>query len=335
MIAAVFGTLFLIFFALSPLRWVELGMPWLTLVITFLLIPLIDAAVGRPAPGQQVPVPALARWIPRLQLPLQTLLLVEALRIAPGLSLPDLLVFAVAVGTVTGGLGITIAHELGHRSAPFDRLIAKMLLVSVAYGHFYVEHNRGHHVRLATAEDPATAPRGMNVYRFIVRSVVGSFSHAWRLERLRLGHHGRGPWRPGNWVLLGAVLSCAMLVAVFATWGGRAALLFAMQAAVAIVLLEIINYIEHYGLRRQRVDGRYEPVRDEHSWNADWVVSNWILFNLQLHSDHHVHVQRPYEALRSAPTAPQLPAGYPTMVVLALVPPLWFVMMDSRIPQTA
>ena len=121
----------------------------------------------------------------------------------------------------------------------------------------------------------------------------------------------------------------------FATWGVRAALLFAMQAAVAIVLLEIINYIEHYGLRRERIGGRYEPVRDEHSWNADWVVSNWILFNLQLHSDHHVNVQRPYEALRSAPTAPQLPAGYPAMVVLALVPPLWFLVMDRRIPQTA
>ena len=335
MIAAVLGTLFLIFFVLSPLRWVELGMPWLTLVITFVLIPLIDAAVGRPAPGQQAPVPALARWIPRLQLPLQALLLVEAMRIAPGLSLPDLLVFAVAVGTVTGGLGITIAHELGHRASALDRVIAKMLLVSVAYGHFFVEHNRGHHVRVATAEDPATAPRGMNVYRFILRSVVGSFTHAWTLERLRLGRHGHGPWRPGNWVLLGTFLSCAMFAVAFATWGVRAALLFAMQAVVAIVLLEIINYIEHYGLRRERVGGRYEPVRDEHSWNADWVVSNWILFNLQLHSDHHVNVQRPYEALRSAPTAPQLPAGYPTMVVLALVPPLWFLVMDPRIPQTA
>ena len=115
----------------------------------------------------------------------------------------------------------------------------------------------------------------------------------------------------------------------------RAALLFAVQAAVAIALLEIINYIEHYGLRRERIGGRYEPVREEHSWNADWVVSNWILFNLQLHPDHHVHMQRPYEALQSVPTAPQLPAGYPAMVLLALVPPLWFVVMDPRIPQTA
>jgi alkane 1-monooxygenase len=335
MIAAVFGTLFLIFFALSPLRWVELGMPWLTLVITFVLIPLIDAAVGRPASGQQTPVPALARWIPRLQLPLQALLLVEAMRIAPGLSLPNLLVFAIAIGTVSGGLGITIAHELGHRSSALDRVIAKILLVSVAYGHFFVEHIRGHHVRVATAEDPASAPRGMNVYRFILRSVVGSFTHAWILERMRLERDGRGPWHPHNWVLLGSVLSCALFAVTFATCGVQAALLFAVQAAVAIGLLEIINYIEHYGLRRERIGGRFEPVREEHSWNADWVVSNWILFNLQLHPDHHVHMQRPYEALRSVPAAPQLPAGYPAMVLLALVPPLWFAVMDPRIPQPA
>ncbi|HTN48364.1 MAG TPA: alkane 1-monooxygenase [Burkholderiaceae bacterium] len=335
MIATVLGSLFLIFFALSPLRWVEMGMPWLTLVITFVLIPLIDAAVGRPQPGKDRPVPALARWIPRLQLPLQVWLMVEAMRIAPSLPMLELIVFAMAVGTVTGGLGITVAHELGHRSSTLDRLIAKALLVSVAYGHFFVEHVRGHHVRVATAEDPATAPRGMNVYRFIVRSVVGSFLHAWHLEALRLAHHGRSPWRLDNWVALGTALSLLLLAVVTAVWGGHAALLFALQAAVAVALLEIINYIEHYGLQRRYLDGRYEPVREHHSWNADWVVSNWILFNLQLHSDHHAHMRRPYEALRSAPTAPQLPAGYPAMVLAALLPPLWFAVMDPRVPQAA
>lgn len=333
MIAALFGTAFLVFFMLSPLHWVALGMPWITLVITFLLIPLLDAAVGAPGPGPRA-VPAFARWIPRLQLPLQIVLLVQAVRIAPQLEWGQLVVFALAVGTVTGSLGITIAHELGHRSSRLDRFIAKALLVTVCYGHFFVEHVRGHHVRVATPEDPATAPRGMSVYRFIVRSVIGSYLHAWKLEAMRLERKGRRAW-PENWVLVGTLLSLALAVAAGWAAGVHGVALFVLQAAWAFVLLEIVNYIEHYGLQRRRLDGKYEPVREEHSWNADFTVSNWILFNLQLHSDHHAHMERPYEALRTVPGAPQMPAGYPAMVLLALVPPLWFATMDPRVPVAA
>ena len=335
MLAAVFGIVFLVFFALSPLRWVEFGMPWLTLVITFVLIPLLDAAVGRPSPLARRNPPAFARWIPRLQLPLQAVLLVQAVLIAPTLDPWQLLFFGLAVGTVTGGLGITIAHELGHRAATIDRVIAKALLVSVCYGHFFVEHVRGHHVRVGTPDDPATAPRGMNVYRFIVRSVVGSLMHAWRLEALRLAQRGRGPWHRSNWVLTGSLMSATLVVVAAWLGGWNGLLLFVLQAAVAVVLLEIINYIEHYGLQRRRIEGHYEPVREQHSWNADFIVSNWILFNLQLHSDHHAHMRRPYEQLRTVHDAPQLPAGYPAMVVLALVPPLWFAAMDPRLPVAA
>jgi alkane 1-monooxygenase len=205
----------------------------------------------------------------------------------------------------------------------------------VCYGHFFVEHVRGHHVRVATPDDPATAPRGMNVYRFIVRSVVGSLMHAWRLEALRLAQRGLSAWHRSNWVLTGSLMSAALgaMAAWLGGWSGL--LLFALQAAVAVVLLEIINYIEHYGLQRHRIEGHYEPVREQHSWNADFIVSNWILFNLQLHSDHHAHMRRPYEQLRTVHDAPQLPAGYPAMVVLALVPPLWFAAMDPRLPVAA
>jgi alkane 1-monooxygenase len=307
-------------------------MPWLTLVITFVLIPLLDVAVGAPRPDAERRPPAFARWIPRLQLPLQALLLVQAIRIAPTLEPGQLVLFATAVGVVTGGLGITIAHELSHRSAALDRWIAKALLVSVCYGHFFVEHVRGHHVRVGTPQDPATAPRGMGVYRFIVRSVVGSFLHAWKLEAIRLERQGRSRWSFANWALAGSLLSLALLALAAWLGGSAAALLFLLQSIVAVALLEIINYIEHYGLQRRRIGARYEPVREEHSWNADFVVSNWILFNLQLHSDHHAHMQRPYEALRTTPNAPQLPAGYPAMVLLALVPPLWFALMDRRVP---
>jgi alkane 1-monooxygenase len=304
-LATLFGALFLAFFTLMPLHWVEIGAPWVSIAVAFVAIPLLDALVGSPQRDDGPPRPLpLVRWIPRLQLPLQAALLIGAVRLAPELPMGQLLVFALAVGTVTGGMGITIAHELGHRASRLDRVIAKALLVSVAYGHFFVEHVRGHHVRVATPDDPATAPRGMSVYRFIPRSVIGGFRHAWRLERMRLA-------------------------------GPRGALLLGVQAVWAFVLLEIINYVEHYGLARRRVDGRYEPVREVHSWNADFAVSNWILFNLQLHSDHHAHMNRPFEQLRTTPDAPQLPAGYPAMVVLALLPPLWFAVMDSRVPARA
>jgi alkane 1-monooxygenase len=336
MLATLFGVLFLAFFTLMPLHWVEVGAPWASIAVAFAAIPLIDALVGRPRRdnGEPRPIP-LVRWIPRLQLPLQAALLIGAVDLAPELPMGQLLVFAFAVGTVTGGLGITIAHELGHRASRLDRAIAKALLVSVAYGHFFVEHVRGHHVRVGTPDDPATAPRGMSVYRFIPRSVIGSFRHAWRLERMRLERAGRSAWHPSNWVLSGSLLAVGLLVLAWLVAGPHGALLFAVQAVWAFVLLEIINYIEHYGLRRRRVGGRYEPVREEHSWNADFAVSNWVLFNLQLHSDHHAHMNKAFEQLRTVSDAPQLPAGYPTMVLLALLPPLWFAVMEPRVPVQA
>lgn len=336
MLATLLGVLFLAFFTLMPLHWVEIGAPWASIAVAFVAIPLIDALVGRPRRdgGQPAPIP-FVRWIPRLQLPLQAALLIGAVRLAPELPMSQLLVFALAVGTVTGGIGITIAHELGHRSSRLDRAIARALLVSVAYGHFFVEHVRGHHVRVATPDDPATAPRGMSVYRFIPRSVIGSFRHAWRLERMRLERRGRSAWHPSNWVLSGSLLSVCLLALAWRVSGPHGAVLLAVQAVWAFVLLEIINYVEHYGLQRRRVDGRYEPVREEHSWNADFAVSNWVLFNLQLHSDHHAHMNKPFEQLQTVPTAPQLPAGYATMVLLALLPPLWFAVMDSRVPARA
>lgn len=336
MLATVLGVLFLAAFTLLPLHWVAIGAPWASIAVAFVAIPLVDAWVGAPrrVSAERRPIP-FVRWIPRLQLPLQATLLIGAVAAAPDLAPGELLVFAIAVGTVTGGMGITIAHELGHRSSRLDRAIAKALLVSVMYGHFFVEHVRGHHVRVATPDDPATAPRGMSVYRFIPRSVIGSFIHAWRLERMRLARLQRPAWHPSNWVLTGSVLSLVLLAVAAAVAGPHGALLFAIQSAWAFVLLEIINYVEHYGLQRRRIDGRYEPVREEHSWNADFAVSNWVLFNLQLHSDHHAHMNRPFEELRTIPDAPQLPAGYPAMVLLALVPPLWFSVMDRRLPVAA
>lgn len=324
-------------FTLLPLLAARIGLVWLPLAITFIAIPLLDVLVGSPRHQRTAPMlqSRWARWLPRAQVPLQLSLLLQAVLLAPTLNGVDFVLFALAVGTVTGGVGITVAHELGHRRSQLDRVLSRLLLLTVGYGHFYVEHNRGHHARVATADDPASAPRGMHVYRFIARSLVGSFVHGWRLEALRLSRNGRSPWRLANWVLTGSLLSLSLLIIAAIALGSDAALFVALQAGWAVALLEIVNYIEHYGLRRTILpSGRAEPVAPRHSWNADYIVSNWLLFNLQLHSDHHAHVERPFETLRSVALAPQLPAGYPTMVLAALIPPLWFAWMDKRIPTT-
>lgn len=318
-----------------PLVGLSTGLLWLPLAFNFVLIPVLDASIGRMPAGRStfdLPGPA-ARWVVRAALPLQVILLAVTAAAIPELTFAEGALLALSVGSVTGGAGITIAHELGHRAGALDRWLSRLLLVCVGYGHFYVEHNRGHHVRVATAADPASAPRGMWVYRFVVRSVIGSLQHAWRLEVMRLERRGRGALHPANWVLAGSALSMLLLAAAGLVWGPAAVWFLIGQAAVAVALLETVNYIEHYGLRRRSLpDGRIEPVGPQHSWNADFIVSNWLLFNLQLHSDHHAHVDRPFEALRSIPEAPQLPAGYPTLVLAALFPPLWFALMDRRLP---
>lgn len=334
MLRASIGIVILGAFALQPLLWLAAGVPWMTLAVTFVLIPIVDALVGRARPQsyERAPRP-WARWVPRAQLVFQAALLAAAVRVAPQLSAGELAAFALAVGTISGGIGITVAHELGHRASALDRAIAKALLVSVGYGHFIVEHVRGHHVRVATAEDPASAPRGMSVYRFVVRSIGGGFAHAWRLEAMRLAATGRAAWHPANWTLTATVLSLLLLALAGVAGGGLAVALMLGQAAWAVVLLETVNYIEHYGLQRRRSGGRYEPVTPRHAWDADYAVSNFLLFNLQRHADHHAEMQRPFETLRASPNAPQLPAGYPTLIPIALVPPLWFALMDRRLPQ--
>lgn len=334
MVLTLLALAILALFALLPLLGLAVGLPWLPLAITFVLVPLLDAWVGRPPVGEtgsRRGDPAALRWLPRAQVPLQALLLVTAVWMAPSLSPSELFWFTLAVGNANGGIGITVAHELGHRPARLDRVLARLLLVTVGYAHFYVEHNRGHHVRVATPDDPASAPAGVSVYRFFVRSVIGQFRHAWRLERLRLEHRGRCAWHPANWVLSGTLLWLALLALAWLASGTAGLLLMLGQAAVAVALLEVINYIEHYGLRRERRGAGWQPVGPQHAWDADFPISNWLLFNLQLHADHHTHVERPFHALRATPMAPQLPAGYPALVLVALLPPLWFALMDQRL----
>ncbi|PSK63883.1 Alkane 1-monooxygenase [Micromonospora sp. MH33] len=213
-----------------------------------------------------------------------------------------------------------------------ERWLSRIALAPTGYGHFHVEHNRGHHTRVATPEDPASSRLGETFWAFWPRTVRGSLRSAWRLESSRLRLRGRTPWTWRNDVL-NAWAMTVLLYAVLAVAFGPGVLVFlALQAVVGFSLLEVVNYLEHYGLARQRTAaGRYEKVDPRHSWNSDRTVTNVFLFQLQRHSDHHANPLRRYQALRSFDASPQLPAGYATMVVAALLPPVWRRVMDHRV----
>ncbi|QEY52227.1 alkane 1-monooxygenase [Legionella longbeachae] len=248
------------------------------------------------------------------------------------LSLIELIGFSVSIGLLTGGVGITLAHELMHKNTTIDQTLSKVLLVTVGYGHFFIEHVRGHHVHVATPKDPATSRLGESLYQFLPRTLIGSFQSSWLIERKRLERLGYSSYHLKNqfWWIISAPIILAL--AIFSYGGWSALFFFVLQAVTAVLLLEIINYIEHYGLERKKLaNGYYEKVSPQHSWNANHWLSNMLLFHLQRHSDHHTHGARPYQILRHIDSSPQLPSGYLGMMILALFPPLWRRVMDKRV----
>ncbi|MFP8961422.1 alkane 1-monooxygenase [Streptomyces nanhaiensis] len=312
---------------------------WWGPFFAFVIVPLVDRLTG--ADGANPPeeaVPRLEadhyyRWCTYLYLPIQFGALVWACgQWASGrLSVADGLGLAATTGVVAG-VAINTAHELGHKRELLERRLSRIALAQTWYGHFYVEHNHGHHVRVATPEDPASSRVGESFWRFLPRTVLGSLRSAWHLERRRLSRRKRPVLGPHNDVLTAWALSAVLFAALTAVFGWRVLPYLALQAVLGFCLLETVNYLEHYGLLRQRrPDGRYERVAPRHSWNSNNTVSNLLLFQLQRHSDHHANPLRRYQTLRHFDEAPQLPSGYATMIVLAWFPPLWRKVMDHRL----
>ena len=308
-------------------------------LVVFVLIPLFDFLVGPDA--KNPPETSLAalegdryyRACTFAYLPLQygSLVLACWCWSRGGLSVVDKIGLALTVGCVSG-IAINTAHELGHKRERVERWLSKIALAQSVYGHFYVEHNRGHHVRVATPEDPASSRYGESFYAFWPRTVAGSFRSACDIERTRLARNGGSFWTWKNDVLSAWAMSLVLFAALVLAFGVSILPWLLLQAVIGFSLLEVVNYLEHYGLSRGRgVDGRYERCLPEHSWNSNHVVSNVFLYHLQRHSDHHAHPTRRYQALRSFGTAPNLPSGYATMIVVALVPPLWRRIMDGRV----
>jgi alkane 1-monooxygenase len=233
---------------------------------------------------------------------------------------------------MVAGIAINTAHELGHKRDRLERWLSKIALAQSGYGHFFVEHNRGHHVRVATPEDPASARMGESFWAFLPRTVKGSLVSAWELEREWLARAGRSPYSVRNNILNAWAMTFVLFAGLTVAFGIQILPYLLIQMLVGFPLLEVVNYLEHYGLLRQKQpDGRHERTRPEHSWNSNSVASNVLLYHLQRHSDHHANPTRRYQALRHVDEAPQLPTGYAGMILLALVPPLWRRVMDPRL----
>ncbi|MGO4254979.1 fatty acid desaturase [Marmoricola sp. RAF53] len=251
-----------------------------------------------------------------------------------GLTTFDKIGLAVSIGAI-GGIGINTAHELGHKREANERWLSKIALAQSFYGHFYIEHNRGHHVRVATPEDPASSRMGETFYRFWPRTVWGSLKSAWHLEKKRYARKNQHPYRLGNDVLNAWLMSAVLWGSVIAIWGWDMLPYLVIQGVMGFTLLEVVNYLEHYGMLRQKVGvgdrQRYERVDPSHSWNSNNIATNVLLYHLQRHSDHHANPTRRYQTLRDFEESPVLPTGYAGMIVLALFPPLWRRVMDPKV----
>ncbi len=240
------------------------------------------------------------------------------------------------MGILCGVYGINVAHELGHRTKRWERDLARALLLSSLYMHFIIEHNRGHHRSVATPDDPASARYGESIYTFWLRTVIFSWRSAWNIEAERLRKAGQAPFGLRNEMLHAIGWQGVLLVGIGLFFGTKALGAFFAAAIIGILLLETVNYIEHYGLRRKRTEtGSYGRVQHIHSWNSDHVIGRVMLFELTRHSDHHWKASKKYQALQSHEDAPQLPTGYPGMMLLSLVPPLFFAVVHPRLERMA
>jgi alkane 1-monooxygenase len=305
----------------------------------YVVMPILDWLIGSDAnnPPEEI-VPQLDadpyyRWLTYATVPLHFVVLIIMCYVVASHPLSLWAIFASAI--VAGGysgLGINTAHELGHKNTPIEKALAKIALAVPAYGHFCVEHNRGHHVLVATPEDPASSRMGESIYAFVLREIPATFKRGWELEATRLKNQSKSLWSWENEILQSYLITCLLQGGLIWAFGWIMLPFLAIHNIWAWFQLTSANYVEHYGLLREKnPNGRYERCQPHHSWNANYIVSNLALFQLERHSDHHANPSRRYQSLRNFPDLPELPNGYYGMYVLAYVPWLWFRVMDRRL----
>jgi alkane 1-monooxygenase len=318
------------------------GELWLFRVVAWvwLIVAVLDLAVRpdtRNLHGERVDESRRAgpwRLAVRLWVPVQATIIVCGLFITTwnSATVKELLFVTVSIGIAGGMFCIPVAHELMHGTGRFDKLLAEILMTLVSYTHFCIGHVNGHHRNVGTANDPATARFGESFYAFYPRTVFGGLASAWHLEQARLHRLGAGVWSSRNRMVRYFIGLSAVYTAIFCIFGLPGVAFFTLQSVIAFSMIEVINYVEHYGLvRNEAAPGRFERVMAWHSWNSSHRISNWLLFNLGRHSDHHQHPRTSYPYLRHREEAPQLPSGYFGMFLLPLFPSLWRLVMDHRV----
>ena len=315
---------------------IALGLP---LVISYGLMPLLDALIGEDEnnpPEEVVPQLEADRYYRILTWATVPLHYVALIACAWWVGTQDLSWWAVGllafVAGADAGLGLNTAHELGHKHNRFEQALARLALAVPAYGHFTVEHGRGHHRWVATPEDHASSRMGESIYRFALRELPGGIRRAWRLESERLRGLGRSPFGPANTMLQSYAITAVLQLGLVVAFGLVMLPFLLIHNLVAWWQLTSANYVEHYGLLRERdAGGRYESPKPWHSWNTNHLVTNLATFHLQRHSDHHAYPSRRYQCLRDFPDLPRLPSGYFGMFTLAYLPWLWYRVMDPRL----
>jgi alkane 1-monooxygenase len=311
----------------------------LPLAFTYLVIPVLDWAVGSDEnnpPEALVPQLEADRYYRLLTwftVPMHFIVLIAIAWVVgtQNLTAWSILALAITAGSYSG-LGINTAHELGHKKPEFERFLAKLVLAVPAYGHFCIEHNRGHHKDVATPEDPASSRMGESIYKFIGREIPGAFKRGWAVEKERLARLDKNVWSIHNDILQSFAISALLQGGLIIAFGWVMIPFLAIHNFWAWYQLTSANYIEHYGLLREKeANGRYERCQPHHSWNANYIFSNIVLFHLERHSDHHANPTRRYQSLRNFDDIPQLPNGYYGMYLIAYIPWLWYRVMDKRV----
>jgi alkane 1-monooxygenase len=338
----------LIFFASAIRSFTHTGwMVWMPMIIAWIVIPGLELLIKPSAANLNEAEEEMAKksrlydillW---LVVPLQYVSLYFFLNSMKeeNLAWHDVAGRIWVMGLLCGVFGINVGHELGHRVNQWEQFLAKSLLLTSLYMHFFTEHNKGHHKRVATPEDPSSARYGEPVYLFYFRTVIFSYLSAWHIANDEAKKKGNLVFSLYNEMVQFTLIQLAFVTLIYFVFGGLVLLYFLGAALIGALLLETVNYIEHYGLQRKSTgEGKYERAMPEHSWNSNHIIGRIFLFELSRHSDHHYMASRKYQILKHHDNSPQMPTGYPGMMLLSLVPPLWFYVMNKKIkrwnPQT-
>lgn len=327
-------------YALAFVAFTNTGVDcWLALIYAWILIPATELLVNPNTKNMTAIEEDIAKqnpWydyvlyiIAFIQLPTLFFFLYQMKD--SSLSFADVFARVWTMGLLCGTFGINVGHELGHRINKWEQVLANVLLLSSLYMHFFIEHNKGHHKHVATPQDPSSARKGETIYTFYFRTIIYSYLSAWKIANEECVKKTGTIFSLQNSMLQIHLIQLSFTVAIFYFFGWMIGCYFLMAAFIGILLLEMVNYIEHYGLSRKAVgEGKFERAMPHHSWNSNHIIGRLMLFELSRHSDHHYLASRKYQILRHHNTSPQMPTGYPGMMLLSLVPPLWFWVMHKQ-----